>query len=391
MPATFIHTADWHLGKPFGGIADEDKQGQVRLERVNALKRLGDLAREREAEFVLVAGDLFDSIHPRDATVATALEAIGGMGVDVIAIPGNHDHGGPGGPWGQEFVRRQMKNLAPNFRVLQEAGPVELDTAVILPCPLVDKHTAVDPTSWLRDWEAAGGKPRVALAHGSVQGFSSTDEDEESVEHRPPNMIDLGRLPAGELDYIALGDWHGMKQVGDRVWYSGTPEPDRFPKGEDYKAGQALVVTADRGAQPEVEAVPVGGLSWVNVEFDFNEDRGPSQLEAQIDERLGGRGASFLMRLRLGGALNLSARARLEELLRAREALLLRLKLQDDTETAPDEAELAALVNRAEDPLISRVAWELSTMMLAGGEGGRTARAALIQLHAACSGDESCA
>jgi DNA repair exonuclease SbcCD nuclease subunit len=284
-----------------------------------------------------------------------------------------------------------MKELAPNFKILLETEPVELDTAVILPCPLLAQHMATDPTEWLRDgkavWEGLCDKPRVALAHGSVHGFAGEDPDEESVEHRPPNMIDLDRLPKEELDYIALGDWHGMKQVGGKAWYSGTPEPDRFPKGEDYLAGQALVVKASRGDEPEVEPVPVGGLNWIDEAFVFSEDNGPGQLNEQIDKRLRSQGASCLLRLRLEGPLNLAARAKLDDLLNAREALLLRLKLDDATLTAPDVAEMAALTKRAEDPLISLVAGRLAEQMNAGGEAGDIARAALIQLHAACAED----
>jgi DNA repair exonuclease SbcCD nuclease subunit len=391
MKAIFIHSADWQLGKPFGGIIDTDKQACVRRERIDVLGRLGDLAREREAEFVLVAGDLFDSIHPTNETVAQTFEVIAKMGLPVLAIPGNHDHGGPGGPWEQDFVLRLIKDMAPNFRILLDAEPVEMDTAIILPCPLLTKHTTTDPTEWVRDgqpaWEGLGDKPRVVLAHGSVHDFASKDADEESMEHRPLNMIDMDRLPASELDYIALGDWHGMKQVGGKAWYSGTPEPDRFPKGEDYLAGQALVVRASRGDEPEVKPVTVAGLRWMDEEFFFTEDNGPVQLKGRIDERLEGSGASCLLRLRLEGSLNLAAWAQLDKMRETWEALLLRLKLDDSTQTTPDETEMMALTQRAADPLISRVAGELVNQMNGEGDDANIARTALIQLHAACGGD----
>lgn len=391
MKAIFIHSADWQLGKPFGGIIDADKQARVRRERIDVLGRLGGLAREREAEFVLVAGDLFDSINPTNETVAQTFEVIGQMGLPVLAIPGNHDHGGPSGPWEQDFVLRQIKDMAPNFRVLLNAEPFELDTAIILPCPLLDKHTAKDPTGWLRDeqsaWVGLGDKPRVVLAHGSVHGFTGKDADEESVEHRPPNMVDLDRLPEGELDYIALGDWHGMKNVGAKAWYSGTPEPDRFPKGQEYLAGQVLVVQAGRGDEAGVEPVPVAGLRWLNEEFFFTEENGPAQLKQLIDEQLDGGGAGCLLRLHLKGSLNLSARANLNELRETWEALLLRLKLDDATQTTPDEEEMAALTQRAADPLISRVARELAGQMNGDGKDAEMARTALIQLHGICGED----
>ena len=62
---------------------------------------------------------------------------------------------------------------------------------------------------------------RIGLAHGSVEGF--TGDSARPVDHIAAEK---------HLSYFALGDWHGAKQVGERSWYSGTPEPDRF-KGND--------------------------------------------------------------------------------------------------------------------------------------------------------------
>ncbi len=43
---------------------------------------------------------------------------------------------------------------------------------------------------------------------------------------------------------MALGDWHGRKQIGPRTWYSGTPEPDAF---QDNDPGHALIVALGLG------------------------------------------------------------------------------------------------------------------------------------------------
>lgn len=387
MPATFIHTADWHLGKPFAGIVEMDKQAEVRKERIEVLTRLGHLARDRGAEFVLVAGDLFDSIQPTKTTVAQAFEVIGQMGVPIYAIPGNHDHAGPGGPWGQEFVQQQMADLAPDFKILLEPQPVELDSAVILPCPLLEKFTNTDPTQWLRgDWTGAvaADKPRVVLAHGSVWNFSGADLEDESEEHRPANQIDLDRLPRQELDYVALGDWHGLKELGGNCWYSGTPEPDRFPKGEEYQSGQSLVVNARRGESPEVEPVNTAQLQWLRQTFSFDAEQTPAMLKEMIDHRLEGLGQQCLLDLELSGELNLTGRAELDQLVVNLEALLLRVKLnQAAVKTTPDKEELLAHTEAGGNPLIESVANRLVEMLAQGGEKEALALAALNQLHTA--------
>jgi hypothetical protein len=386
MSVTFIHTADWQVGKPFAGIEDPDKRATVRNQRVAAIQRIGETAQARGAAFVLVAGDLFDSPSPTNASVAAALAAIGGIGLPVLAIPGNHDHGGPGGPWNQNFFTTQREKFAPNLQILLEPQPVELADAVILPCPLVRRHEPDDTSAWLRDpaldLDAFGGKPRIVLAHGSVQGFGGQDDDEDAGG--APNRIDLERLPAGRFDYIALGDWHGVKQINPQAWYAGTPEPDRFPKGADNRPGHILLVTATRGGHPSVEEIATGRLGWHSLDFTFAGDESVAELAARIHELSGGRAGCDLLHLGLAGSLGIAAASRLESLLEATRAALLRLKLADRSTLAPSGDEIEALTRRAADPLVAAVAARLLAECDGYGEDVAVARLALRELHAAC-------
>jgi len=68
----FLHTADWQIGKPFGGYSD-DKRGELRAERFRAVERLAALANGREAAFVLVAGDAFDANTVSDREIQRTL------------------------------------------------------------------------------------------------------------------------------------------------------------------------------------------------------------------------------------------------------------------------------------------------------------------------------
>ena len=387
MKVTFIHTADWQLGKPFAGVADGQKRALLQHERLTVLQRLGVAAREHRAEFVLVAGDLFDSPRATKATVAAACSAIGALGLPVFAIPGNHDHGGAGSLWEQEFFQRERAQLAPNFRILLRPEPVELDGAVLFPCPLLRRHEAADPTAWLRstpEFDARfGDKARIVLAHGSVLDFGPSS-DEEETDAGAPNLIDVSRLAESAFDYLALGDWHGAKQVGAKAWYPGTPELDRFVKGQDHNPGHVLVVEASRGQAPQVQTVRTGAIAWHELDFHFADDTGLVRLKELVDEKVGGRANQDLLRLHLSGSLGLDAATGLDQLIEAWEARFLRVKLDNQTVLAPSPAELDALTQRAGDPLISRVATQLVTLAAAGGDPAAVARVALRELHAIC-------
>ncbi|NQV11039.1 MAG: DNA repair exonuclease [Cyanobacteria bacterium] len=395
----FLHTADWQLGKPYARVSDADKRARLRQERLSAIGRLGVVACQQGAAFIAVAGDLFDSPQPTRADVSAACSAIGALKLPVLVIPGNHDHGGAGSLWQEAYFKEEKAQLAPNLQVLLDRQPFALGTiglpgGVLLPCPLLRKAEPLDPTAWLRhlDFSPWVDQPRIAIAHGSIQGFGaleSSDTDDENPPV-PTNRIDLASLPAAEIDYIALGDWHGLKQVGPRAWYAGCHEMDRFPRSADYCSGQVLVVSVARGALPEVVPVPTGGLRWHHLQHRFNSDDDLGRLEQLLRDAIGLRSNEDLLLLELDGSLSLAMATRLQDLLERLEARLLRLKRRDRTNVAPDPTELRQLTERAGDPLVARVAQRLQQLIEAGkGSGDSTgadvvARMGLRELYRAC-------
>ena len=384
MPITFLHTADWQLGKPYARVADASKRSQLQNERFESLKRIATAVVEHNAAFVVVAGDLFDSPSPVNSTVARACEAIGAMKVPVLVIPGNHDHGGPGSLWEQPFFIRQKDQLAPNLRLLLTPEPAVLDGAVVFPAPLMRRMDLSDPTSWIRgafdEPTFPADIPRIVLAHGSIQGFGSTQDDEDE-DSSSSNLIDLARLPSAEIDYIALGDWHGTKQVAPHAWYSGTPEIDRFPKGESNDPGNVLIVQAGRGEAPQVTTLPTAHFRWNAFSYHFSEEESFDAFRAALDVKIGAWGQDSLLRLVLDGSLGIEASRLLQDHLEGLEARLLRVKLENRVGIAPTADEIAALAARPDDPLISSVAGKLVAMT--SGDDAEIARLALRELHAA--------
>lgn len=385
---TFLHTADWQIGKPFASITDPAKRARVQQERVEVIRRIGRVVRERRASFVIVAGDLFDSPTPTNATVAAALGAIASLEVPVYCIPGNHDHGGPDSLWEQPFFRSEHRRLAANFHPLLEPEPVLVDlpaadgapaSLVLLPCPLRRRHEADDPTGWLRGLEFTpfGDRPRVVIAHGSTTVFapgggfigpgSTSQSDDEEPAAGGINTLALDRLPVDELDYLALGDWHGFLAAGRKSCYSGAPEIDRFPK-PGQRPGHVALVTVARSAEPRVEPVATGRFRWLVHSATLGEE-GPKQLDEWLDEatRPAATGeAGFdacLARLEVRGTVSLGARAELDQLIESWTARLLRLDLDDQTVLAPSADEIRELAERPGDPIIARVAAELVAML----------------------------
>jgi len=359
----FIHTADWQIGKPYRRVKDEQKRFKLRQERLNATSRIREAAQMNGSKFVLIAGDLFDSPTPSSSSVTEVLEIIGEINVPVIVIPGNHDHGALGTVWHTDNFKKYQKQMAPNLSLLLESDPFEIEDAVILPCPLVRNKDNTDPTLWLRNfnWNTISiSKPRIVLAHGSVREFGGQNYNlDEETPSRANNLVNLDQLPLDEIDYIALGDWHNLKQVSENAWYSGTPEPDRFDQGENNNRGQVLQVDVSRLQKPEVKSIATGRIKWHNLNFRFNSDQDLDRFERQVEDLTAGRVSRDLLRVEISGALSLSGYSRFELLKADLENKLIRLRIKGECHKVPESDELEKLTSGIQDPLIAQVAGKL--------------------------------
>ena len=254
MKTKIIHTSDWQIGKVFRFV-DNGTMGLLQEARLRAITRLGELAKEKGAQHILVAGDVYDmeALSPRSLNQPP--ERMRNFhGVHWHLMPGNHDHYRPNGLWDQ--LRR--KGLPGNVHIYTAPEPAifEDDSLALLPAPLHHRRMLDDPTAYMDDADLPDGLVRVGLAHGTITGFGSEDKD-------VPNYISPDRPARAGLSYLALGDWHGQKKINDRCWYSGTPETDAF---DVIDGGQALLVEIEGPkATPAVTPLPTGHYTWERI------------------------------------------------------------------------------------------------------------------------------
>ncbi len=236
----FLHTADWQIGRQYGRFEPEDAVALAEA-RFTAVERLARLAAEENVDAVLVAGDIFDAQALSERTLHRTFQALAGFSGPWIMIPGNHDAALAESVW----TRAQRIGAMPgNVHLLLEPEVALFDEVgvAILPAPLTQRQTHRDLTAWFDEAETPYGLVRIGLAHGSVEGQLAEGIDAS-------NPIAADRAASARLDYLALGDWHGLKQIDERTWYSGTPEQERF---KDNGAGQAAAGDArwPRGGAP---------------------------------------------------------------------------------------------------------------------------------------------
>lgn len=292
---SLLHTADWQIGRVFSQFEPDDAAALFEA-RFKAVERLAGIAAERKVDAVLVAGDVFDLQTVSDKTIRRMFNAMQGFSGPWLLIPGNHDSALSESVWRRA---ERLGAIPPNAVCCLEPKPHTVaGKFVLLPAPLTQRHTYGDLTDWFAAAPSEAGLPRIGLAHGCVQGILSEDIDSA-------NPIAAGRAGEAGLDYLALGDWHGTRQIDERTWYAGTPETDRFRAND---SGQALLVSiAGVGAVPEVGTIRTGQFDWQQLEPRLT-------VASDIDElveRLASVDSGDVLQLRVQGTCDLGGHARL--------------------------------------------------------------------------------
>ncbi len=361
---TFLHTADWQIGRVFSQF-DEEDGAALAAARLDTVRRLAELAARERVDAVLVAGDVFDAQGVRDKTVDRLFLAMAAFPGPWLLLPGNHDAALVESVWTRAH-RRGV--IPPQVTACLSPGPVTLPgKAVVLPAPLVQRHTYSDLTTWFDAADTAPQLPRIGLAHGSVQGLLAEGIDAS-------NPIAADRVARARLDYLALGDWHGTRQVNDRCWYAGTPETDRF---RDNDSGQALLVTIDGpGALPRVRAERTGAYRWVSQEHTL---AGPTDIGAAL-AALESLDRHDVAQVRFTGLADLAGHRQLAQ---ARDGLAARVRGllwdADALRVQPTDDDIAAL---QADGYVGEVLQQLREQQADGGDDRAPARDALLALAA---------
>lgn len=300
----FLHTADLQIGMPHHWAADRARQ-KLREYREEAIETIGELSSEHEVDFVLVAGDFFDENTVGDDVVVRACERLKSISVPVYILPGNHDCCGS-----PDSVYKRSKftsNVPSTVQVIDNKKPLIVNDGkvVILPAPLERKNQTGDTTAHITaqlGQDEAPDATRIGLAHGGVTDFS---------EGEAMNRIDPDRAAEAELDYLALGDWHGLKQVNDRTWYSGTPEPNGFLQNDP---GHVLLVEIEqKGRKPNVTPIQTAKTTWLRYDAEMLSGDDVEALERWFRDL--DRPLQTLVRIELSGSLGLEEITRVEKLL----------------------------------------------------------------------------
>ncbi|MDD2804434.1 MAG: DNA repair exonuclease [Elusimicrobiales bacterium] len=227
--AKIIHTADLHLR------ADEKVYCYAVLDEII------ELAKTEKADFLVIAGDLFDSFADFEALrkeVRHKLFHLHEAGCRVIYIPGNHEtRGAPADLSAYSLDPVQFYARGPF--VFFEAAGVEF-----ICVPHAENYDGY------RDWKVPPkreGVTRVAVLH-ALNSTIYTGPDEEADSKT--GVIEDDFFRRFSVDYAALGHVHAGRQQrlgGATACYPGSP---RVWRAHPKEAGLKTVCVVETGGAP---------------------------------------------------------------------------------------------------------------------------------------------
>ena len=257
----FVHLADCHI----------DGYRDSRLSRLNFdnFVYVVDYAIKEQVNFILLAGDLFNTALPRiDALkeVTFQLKRLQQKNIPVYLIPGSHDFS----PHGRTILDvLELAGLVTNVMKGQTIeGTFHLDyttdpstnakiTGIYGRAGMLDKELYQD----LNTSRSSAHSFRIFMFHTALEELKTP-----ALERM--EAIPISLLPKG-FDYYAGGHVHIVKRYADTVYsniiYPGPTFPNSFSELEELKTGSFVLFDNN-----SISHIPIPSKKVISIKIDAN-------------------------------------------------------------------------------------------------------------------------
>ena len=227
-----LHTSDTHLGDPYGHpISETAFEATVRA------------AESFNADYMLIAGDVFDNARIKDSVINSFFNQISKLCIPVIILPGNHDLMDKHSLYKRELFSNAPSNL---YVFSNNEGEIFSFPQIDFWGKAMNEHSPeFKPVSGMT--QASNSKWFVGMAHGHFE--------EEAVESGRSSLIFPSDISSLRCHYLALGHWDVYTDVSQGsvpAFYSGAP------------AG----IFKDKFSAITVDMDPANGVTHFLREFD---------------------------------------------------------------------------------------------------------------------------
>jgi exonuclease SbcD len=302
-PFRFVHTADLHLGSRVMSLprADQKISADLADATYGAWREIIDLCIREAVDFLLVAGDVYDSADQNiraQLQFKEGLKRLGENGIAAYIVRGNHD---PDDAWSRSIAMPEnafvFSSKEPEVTIHhdQEGRPLAAIAGMSFATAHIRDNLAEQFPQRKKEWPYT-----IGLLHCSVGGARG---------HEPYAPCSIQDLRQCGYDYWALGHIHQPTVLGSgdpHIVYAGNPQGRDM--GETGERGCRLVTVGADGAV-EVEDIRTCGHLWKEIEIDVSGSEDLGILEEEIRRNLAmvseEEGVSVVGRLILAGATTL--------------------------------------------------------------------------------------
>lgn len=223
----FAHIADCHLGGW--------RQPQLKHLNFESFKVAIDKIIKEKVDFLLIAGDLFDSAYPPIDTLKDAFQEFKKLRearIPVFLIAGSHDYSVSGKTFLEVLEKAGFcKNVAifeeKNGKIMLE--PFIYKNIAIYGYPGRKSGLEVDDIERIKIQDAPG-MIKILMLHTTIR---------DAIGNIPVKAVDETQLP--RVDYLALGHLHIIYHRGNRV-YAGPTFPNSLAELEELKGGSFYII-----------------------------------------------------------------------------------------------------------------------------------------------------
>lgn len=270
----FVHAADLHIDSPFAGVGDADNRVATRLREATyeAFQNLVDLCINQNADFLVIAGDVYDGA---DRSVRAQLRFREGLskladkGIKSFVVHGNHD---PLDGWQSSIswpegvhifgAIPEWKNFEKNGEVVAAVQGMSYPTREVTE-NLATQFTPPESPSLFA----------IGLLHANVGANSA------HPNYAPCSVEDLSE---SGIDYWALGHVHTrqtLKRSAPVIAYPGNTQ-GRHPN--ETGARGALVVNVDPSGASRSDFVALDVVRWERSDIDISNLETIDSLDSAI-------------------------------------------------------------------------------------------------------------
>ena len=270
----FVHAADLHLDSRFRGIGRARPALRDRLQSatLGALERVVDHTISVKADFLIIAGDLYDS-KDRSLRALVAfrkeMERLAERNIPVFVVHGNHD---PLNGWGSGF------QLPPN--VITFGGRADTEP-FIRRGREVAQITGISYTrERVTDNLAASFKPAEGAPYSIAVLHANVGHQSGHADYAPATIEEL---TAAGFDYWALGHVHTRSVLATEpamVVYPGNSQGRNPREGGPRGCYQVDIDTHGRAC---LEFVDTSVARWSHIELSIRES---TQMDQLVDSML---------------------------------------------------------------------------------------------------------